>query len=341
MHSKVNQWGYSNNTVYKLLYPLSCFYRLAVNTRNILYDQKFLQVQKLPVPTISVGNITLGGTGKTPLVIGLCKYLKELDYNPCVLSRGYGRKRKEEILVCDGKRILASASESGDEPFLIATKTKAIVAVGSDRYKAFKLAENLSPDVVILDDGFQHRKIERDLDLCLIDGTRCFGNGHLLPAGPLREPIKSLHRCDAIIITKQKNLSCFEKTVGILSQKPVFFFTPTTELTSICDREHPSKPTFITAIANPEAALEELKKKDINPYKVITFADHHWFTEKEFDYVGDEIITTEKDLVKFPESIKKQKKIWVLRFVEVLPEDLKTFIRERLCLLKGKSDSRN
>ncbi len=284
----------------------------------------FLRQVELPVPVISVGNITLGGTGKTPFVIALAKFLKGKGLKVCVLSRGYRRKGKKELLVCDGQRLLASPEESGDEPYLIATKTKAIVAVGKDRAKAFDLAKHLQPEIVVLDDGFQHIRIKRDLDICLVDGSRGFGNGMLFPAGPLREPVETLLHADAIVITKRKSLQLLYKAKGILSKKPVFFFTPKVKAPKV------DKAFLVTAIANPYPLLEELSRMGITLTGYRFFPDHHWFKEKDLAGIEAPILTTEKDLVKFPEPARKIS--LAVELEEELPPSLKAFVEERLCL---------
>ncbi len=340
LSSNANQWGYSNHSLYRLLYPLSLLYGSAVYLRNLLYDTNRLKRVKLPPPTIAVGNITLGGTGKTPFVIALCRYYIEKGYTPCVLSRGYRRTSKGELLVCDGSQILASPHEAGDEPYLIAVKTKAIVAVGKDRANTYRLVEHLKPDVVILDDAFQHRRVERDVNFCLIDGTRCFGNGLLFPAGPLREPLSSLKRASALVITKAESLKCMENVPKVLSKIPVFRFTPETEMTPVNTKGTPVQATLISAIANPYPLIEDVKRRGIALKKVLILPDHHHYTEKDFKNTTDEIITTEKDLVKFPESIKKSKSIWVVSIKEELPENIKSFL-EAACPLRKKSFSTN
>ena len=170
---------------------LSLPYGAAVALRNHLYDRELLRTAKLPCPVVSVGNLTVGGTGKTPTVILLAALLKEHGHRPAVLSRGYGGHAKASVnVVSDGNRILLGWREAGDEPVLIAGALPGVpVLTGPKRFLTGRAAvERFGADVLILDDAFQHRSLFRDIDIVLIDAARPFGNGFLLPRGPLREP---------------------------------------------------------------------------------------------------------------------------------------------------------
>ena len=180
----------------ELLYPFSFLYRAGLGI-----DRKITTAKELPRPVISIGNITWGGTGKTPLVIKTARYLLSLGVVPCVLTRGYGRKKKDTVIVSDGKNILSSAELSGDEPVSIAESARgAIVVAGADRFWAAKEAlASLKPGAFILDDGFQHWALKRDIDIVCVNALNPFGNGFLIPAGILREPISSLQRAELVI----------------------------------------------------------------------------------------------------------------------------------------------
>lgn len=178
-------------------------YGLAVNARRWAYDLGLLARHRLPVPVICVGNLTVGGTGKTPAVIALCRRLIEWGHRPAVLSRGYrGQRRRREVLRVDP--ATADWRVCGDEPLLIARSLPdAPVFVGADRVAAGRAAlAQAKPTVLVLDDGFQHRRLARDLDVVLLDGAEPFGNGHLLPRGPLREPLPALHRAGLVVLTR-------------------------------------------------------------------------------------------------------------------------------------------
>ncbi len=183
---------------------LSLPYGGAVAARNRLYDEGLLKQEKLPCPVISVGNLTVGGTGKTPTVIFMAHLLRDHGYRPAVLSRGYGGNANAPVnVVSDGNQILMGWREAGDEPILIARAAPGIpVLTGSRRLLTGRAAvETFGADALILDDAFQHRSLFRDIDIVLLDAARPFGNGFLLPRGPLREPPDSLRRADILLRT--------------------------------------------------------------------------------------------------------------------------------------------
>ena len=194
-----------SNPFCSFLYTLSLPYGGAVRFRNYLYDNGLLETKKLPCPVVSVGNLTVGGTGKTPMVILLANLLQKKGYRPAVLSRGYaGRNRQKSNVITDGQNILLGPDDAGDEPFLIAASTSGVpVLTGRDRYLAGKHAlDRLGANVLVLDDAFQHRQVFRDLNILLLDAERPFENGCILPRGPLREPRSSLKRADLIVLTR-------------------------------------------------------------------------------------------------------------------------------------------
>jgi len=204
-------WGDPRNN---LLKPLHVFFSLlslpyggAVRARNRLFDSGFLEQQRIGCPVISVGNLTVGGTGKTPMVILLAGMLKDRGLRPAVLSRGYGGKNRADVLVVsDGMRVLAGPDEAGDEPVLIARRLGDVpVLAGPKRVITGRHAlEHFSVDAILLDDGFQHRYLHRDLDIVLLDSRQPLGNGFLLPRGPLREPPSALARAGVIAFTRSK-----------------------------------------------------------------------------------------------------------------------------------------
>jgi len=190
------------------LWPLSIPFQAGVQVRNRLYDLGALRSFEVGVPVISVGNITVGGTGKTPFVLLLIEHIKRLKIGKkpviAVVSRGYGGTGKGTTIVSNGKRTLSDPFTSGDEPYMLAEAgTGAIVICDRDRVMGARLAvEQFKADIVILDDGFQHRRLKRDLDIVLLDGTNPLGNRLLLPAGYLREPVSSLKRAGHIVLSK-------------------------------------------------------------------------------------------------------------------------------------------
>jgi len=188
------------------LKPFSLLYRAVVQARNSLYEKGVFKSHSLDALTISIGNITAGGTGKTPLVALVAQILAVSGERVCVLSRGYKRENPQKrVLVSDGERILADVKTSGDEPFELAAKLLGVSAVIADanRARAGNWArENLGITAFVLDDAFQHRRVKRDLDIVCVDATNPFGSGKILPAGILREPLSNLKRAGAIVITR-------------------------------------------------------------------------------------------------------------------------------------------
>ena len=188
-----------------LLIPLSWLYRASVQLRNILYNRRVLKARRLPCRVISVGNIVVGGTGKTPAVIAIAKHLQREGRRVAILSRGYKRRVREKVtIVSDGEKVYASAMESGDEAYMMAKHLSGVpIVVGKCRYLAGQIAlERFKVDVLLLDDGFQHRQLARDVDILTIPATHPFGSPqHLLPAGTLREPPSALRRADLILLT--------------------------------------------------------------------------------------------------------------------------------------------
>jgi tetraacyldisaccharide 4'-kinase len=183
-----------------LLLPFSLVYGSLAAIHRWLYSAGILRKKKLPRPVVSVGNLTVGGGGKTPLVIWLASALRDRGFRPAILSRGYGRSGSQPALV-DARQPWRLA---GDEPFLMASRLDGIpVAVAPDRYEAgLEVLREHEVDLFILDDGFQHRKLERDLDIVVVDNVRRFGNGRLLPAGILREPLTRLVDADLLVVTR-------------------------------------------------------------------------------------------------------------------------------------------
>lgn len=216
------------NRIYQaLVFPLSLVYRSIVWIRNKCYDNEIfrsLKVKKSKV--ISVGNISVGGTGKTPVIKFLADYLAASGIKVAILSRGYKRHSKGSVIVSDGNQILSDIRQAGDEPFLLASKLPNVPVVAeSDRRKgALLLEDRFQPDVILLDDGFQHRRLARDLDIVTVDASTGFGRGLLLPAGFLREPIGSLKRASLIWLTRvnqSENADTIIARIKQVTQAPI------------------------------------------------------------------------------------------------------------------------
>ncbi|MBI5561227.1 MAG: tetraacyldisaccharide 4'-kinase, partial [Deltaproteobacteria bacterium] len=267
-----------------------------------------LKKEELPCRVISVGNITAGGSGKTPMVIFLAKRLREKGLKVLVLSRGYKRKGRGVAAVSDGERTLVSPEEAGDEPYLMAERLIGVpVIVGKDRViSGLRAFERFSPDVIILDDGFQHIRLKRDIDILLLDSKRWFGSGYLLPRGPLREPLDGMKRADIIMIKGGKAGHALE---GV--EKPCFGFVyRPAGLYDSDGRELDIKGlkgkrvSALCAIANPDSFLETLKGCGAIVVSAINFPDHHWYAPADMERIRKEagdaelIVTTEKDYVR-------------------------------------------
>ncbi|MFW6081282.1 MAG: tetraacyldisaccharide 4'-kinase, partial [Desulfosalsimonas sp.] len=200
-------------------------YAGAVKLRDLCYRAGIFQARTLPCRVISVGNITAGGTGKTPMTIYLAGMLRFMGYRPAVLSRGYkGAAEKNGAVVSDGCSLLVDFETAGDEAMLMACRLKGIpVLVGGNRYiSGMRAVAEFDPDIIILDDGFQHRRLHRDLDLVLMDARHGTGNGRMLPRGTLREPVKGLGRCDAVVFTRSSQSMQSRHIPGIETDIPAF-----------------------------------------------------------------------------------------------------------------------
>jgi len=302
-----------------LLEAFSLFYRFGVALRNHFYDKELHKILRLPCMVISVGNITVGGTGKTPTVIMLSRMLKDNGYHPAVLSRGYGSKRKEPVnIVSDGVSLLLSPLEGGDEPVLIARSAPGVpVITGPDRYLTGKTAVDLlGADVLILDDGFQHRRLFRDINIVLLDINRPWGNGCLLPRGPLREPpVSALQRADILIRTgriRNGHPGPGETTAG--SDLPVFRGIHQPCILISRDKECEMDLDFLAGkricafagIGAPEQFRSTLESLGAEIGEFLTYPDHHRYNSSDLDFIeraaekahAEMIVTTEKDEIK-------------------------------------------
>ncbi|MCP3982636.1 MAG: tetraacyldisaccharide 4'-kinase [bacterium] len=285
-------------------------FRGVVRLRNRHYDRPGATCAAA-LPVVSVGNLTVGGTGKTPVVAWIAERLQERGRVPAVVSRGYGgRAGAGPLVVSDGSGPSVAAEECGDEPFLLARSLPgARVVVGSDRVRGAAEALRLGADVVILDDGFQHRRLRRDLDLVLVDANAPFGNGRLLPAGLLREPPSSLSRADVILATRSEA----DRPLDALAAE-VRKHNPTAPLLRAGHRgvgffdakgaaaERPARAVAFCGIGNPDAFRGDLERAGVALAGFHAFRDHHSFSTEEIARLlreaqneGAPLVTTEKD----------------------------------------------
>ncbi len=346
---------------------LAVIYSCIIRIRLQLYRGGLRPVRKLDRTVISIGNIVLGGTGKTPFTIYICQMLLDSGIRPAILSRGYrGTAEKRNLLVSNGSEILCSSTESGDEPWLMAAKLAgAPVAVGGTRYKSARLcqsSQSLNPDVFLLDDGFQHIQLHRDIDIVLIDATSPFGGEYVLPKGILREPLSSLERADAFIVTRTHLRSeGLDKICSRLNQynptSPIFLFShrlsgyapvygiDTTNRDSASPTEKPpGKNAFVlAAIGNPLQFIKDLENLELNISGQVLMRDHHPFSQEDMDRVIDGfkdsgaefIITTEKDAIRMSHLNLRKAPIFSVGLVVQSSEENKF----REWLLKQVSDS--
>ena len=224
----MSAWSRITETRAKFLFfPITIFYWGVIFWRNIFYNFNFFVSRRVPAKIISIGNITAGGTGKTPAVIYLSNLLRNSDYKVAVLSRGYGRKTAGTQLVSDGKNKDIDWRNFGDEPTLIAKKLSNVpVVVDQNRFRgATYIIEEFKPDIIILDDAFQHRSLERDLDVVLLNSQAPLPDYKLIPHGLLREPLSHLKRADVIIFTKSNSLKPHRKVLSVAKKtdKPIFY----------------------------------------------------------------------------------------------------------------------
>ena len=308
-----------------MLSPFGWLYGKIADARNTLYDRGVFGSHSLGAKTISIGNITVGGTGKTPLVAFVAEILAGNGEKVCILTRGYGREnQKSRVLVSDDETILADVKRAGDEPLELAQKLlgKAMVIADADRVSAAKWAvEKFGVTAFVLDDGFQHRRAKRNLDIVCVDATNPFGNGKLLPAGILREPLANLKRADAVVITRAdfaENIEDLKFRISKLNpDSPIFlsenrisgllaleeFHAKTQSTRSKTEEE---RRLAFCALGNPAAFFERLRRDGFDIAETKSFPDHHFYTQDDIDVLEkqarankvDAFMTTAKDAVK-------------------------------------------
>ncbi|MDR3492879.1 MAG: tetraacyldisaccharide 4'-kinase [Gammaproteobacteria bacterium] len=277
------QWYRSSLTwLTFLLLPLTFIFYCVVKIRRLVYAYGLKKIYKLPVPVIVVGNITVGGTGKTPFVISLATYLKEQGYTPGIATRGVGGKQQQAPRYVDD---YALATDVGDEAILLKKRTQCPVVVGIDRVAAvYELISKSNCNIIISDDGLQHYRLGRDIEIAIVDSTRQFGNGYMLPAGPLREPISRLDKVDFVI----SKMSLLGDMLISLDQ---------TQKISLATFKN-KKIHAVAAIGNPQRFFKSLRDAGLDIIEHI-FPDHYLYQENDLLFSDDApILMTEKDAVK-------------------------------------------
>ena len=304
---------------------LSAIYGKIMNLRNAQYDSGVFETHDLGARVISVGNITTGGTGKTPIVAYIAEVLAARGEKVCILTRGYGRiEKKQRVLISDGDRVFADAATGGDEPVELAQKLlgKAVIIADADRVSAAEWAlRKFGVTTFVLDDGFQHRKVKRDLDIVCIDATNPCDRGKMLPLGRLREPLAGLARADCIIITRsdlvdditelRARLTKWNSDAVMFEAKNVISaITPIEEFHAKTQRSQSKSMSgrafAFCGVGNPESFFEQLKRAGVEPVATKSYADHHFYSQADVSeieasaksYGAEVLLTTAKDAVK-------------------------------------------
>ena len=328
-----------------LLYAGSRAYAAALALRQRMFDTGRLTVAALPRPVISIGNITVGGTGKTPMTLSLARLLVSLGYRTTIISRGYkGAGEKRGWVVSDGRRIVGDARMAGDEPLLLARLLGpgVPVVVGSNRYAAGLTAiDRFDPDVLLLDDGYQHRQLARDLNILLLDATSPFGNTHLLPRGSLREPVSAVSRADMVVFTRCQgmpppaldlmetmpstppiyrtdHISIYRGRIRAGQRMEAFDWSAAAE-----DRPSPlagAGVVVFSGLAHNRQFRQSVTAQEAKVLESLEFDDHHAYGPSDVERISmaaqaadcDALVTTDKDLVRLPADTVLQKDLIVL-----------------------------
>ncbi|MBU1438171.1 MAG: tetraacyldisaccharide 4'-kinase [Gammaproteobacteria bacterium] len=272
-----------------LLLPLSWLFAGVSKCRRWLFKAGLKASHRMPVPVIVVGNITVGGTGKTPITLWLCEYLQSQGLKPGIVSRGYGVKLAAPKLI---DLVVDSPATVGDEPFLLACRSGCPVVVCPDRVAAARLLYQTGEcNIIISDDGLQHYALVRDLEIILLDGGRGIGNGLLLPAGPLREDVWRLQQADLVLANSSTN--SLANWTFELSAEPARSLTDDTEQLA-----SGSVVTLVTGIGNPQRFSRSALQMGYQQNSAHFFADHYAFAAADFTDLSGPILMTEKDAVK-------------------------------------------
>tara|TARA_A100000164_G_scaffold381950_1_gene436726 strand:- start:292 stop:1305 length:1014 start_codon:yes stop_codon:yes gene_type:complete len=327
-----NIWK-NKGVLFILLTPFSILYFIIINFRYFLYKVGLFNKKKINCPIIIVGNIFIGGTGKTPVVIWLVKLFKKNGFRPGVISKGYLSNSKEQKFVTK----CMSPMEVGDEPVLICQKTDVPLVIGKNRVDAAEKLISLVPDInlIISDDGLQHYSLARDVEIQILD-DRGYGNGWLLPAGPLRE-LKT-RKSDFYLINSQSNFNNSSTNSSVFSLK--FFGDRAFQLCNnknIIELKKISKKLKIIAaagIGNPNRFFEMLKLQDIRLIKFMPLPDHYNFLENPFKKISaDIILITDKDAIKckYNKQLQNDYRLWVVPIEVYINDSFEKKILEKIC----------
>ncbi|MEZ5484268.1 MAG: tetraacyldisaccharide 4'-kinase [Lysobacteraceae bacterium] len=313
---------------------LSRLFGTVAATRRWLYRRGWLKSVRVPAPVIVVGNLTAGGSGKTPLVMALVERLRERGFRPGVISRGYGRRTKG-LYVADAD---SDAAEVGDEPLLIARQCDVPVAVAEWRADAATaLLSRRDCDILIADDGLQHYGLARDIEIAVVDGQRGFGNGWLLPAGPLREPLSRLQRCDFVVVNGESSLELPTSTPVAtlrmtLKQPRALRGGKIRDWSAFVD----NPVHAVAGIGNPERFFTQLEARGLSIHRH-PFADHQAFSVDDLRFAErGPLLMTAKDAVKCRDIAPADS--WVVDAETSLPDDFLNALYARLDALSSRRE---
>ncbi|HLG31744.1 MAG TPA: tetraacyldisaccharide 4'-kinase [Ignavibacteriaceae bacterium] len=341
------------NLLKLLLLPLMPVYAGIIAFRNLLFDKKILKSKQVNAKVISIGNISIGGSGKTPVVIYLTDLLKRNGINVGVLSRGYGRISNGYLLVSDGKKIFTTVDQSGDEIYHTVLDCKVPAAVSENRVNgANQLVNDTGIDTIVLDDAFQHRWIKRDLDIVVLDqrflNDKSFFVQNLLPTGILREPYKSIRRADAVIYNRKfmegtpfpSGLEKYVKDKKVFTgyYKAINFIDLKQKTVFNLDEFKGQKSLVVSGIAIPKSFLNILSQTNVSVTNKLIFRDHKKYSNKDVQLIrkrfyttnSHSVVTTEKDAVKLMNFSKELDDIEIfylkIKFVMDDEESFRNFI---------------
>jgi tetraacyldisaccharide 4'-kinase len=323
----LEKYWYRISPLHLLLWPVSMLFGLLSTIRCLLYRNGVLHSTKLPVPVVIIGNISVGGTGKTPFTLWLAQQLLDAGWHPAIISRGYTKTKQQRPDIPHAVEINDSPDVVGDEPLLMVQRNLCPVWIGRNRVAVAQALLQAHPqcDVILSDDGLQHYRLQRDIEIVLVDGNRRFGNGLLLPAGPLREPVSRLKSVDIVVINSgtasageyamQLSGSLFYNLLNPNTTQPATAFTG-------------RKVHAIAGIGHPQRFFSYLKKMGLSA-QTHAFPDHHCYTVADIMFNDAEaVLMTEKDAVKCASFATEQ--CWVLRVDAQIDPALAQLIIEKI-----------
>ncbi|MFB3787341.1 MAG: tetraacyldisaccharide 4'-kinase [bacterium] len=299
-----------------VLLPLAWLYGRAARLRRALYEKDYFRRRRFPVPVISVGNLTVGGVGKTPFTLYLADWLQYNGFHPAIVLRGYGRQTSSPLILRSGSLHPHSITAYGDEPALLSRYTPTPIGIGADRGALIHtLTAKRECDIVLLDDGFQHLQVQRDLDFVLLDAERPEGNGHCLPYGPLREPLPALSRADAVVFlgapsSPAKRLPLpeycpvFSGTLEWIDLIPLETWMKQRGTPGIPVKHFTGTPVIlVSGIGSPERLEKQARALGLRVQEHLRYPDHYWFADNDIRIFAlksrqHPVLFTEKDAIR-------------------------------------------